>query len=184
MSDPGDAMLNDVLSEFRKLKRRAERAIAQVDDRSLFAMLDGDANSLAILMEHIGGNLRSRWTDFLTTDGEKPDRDRDREFVIEPDDTRARISERWETGWAALLSTLEGLQPADLQKIVYIRGEAHSVVQAINRALTHTSEHVGQIILLARHFAGGRWTTLSIPRGGSAAFNERLKAQGSGLKPA
>jgi hypothetical protein len=155
--------LDDCLLQLRKLKAQAEKAIAQIDDRQLFALLDPDANSIALIMKHVSGNMRSRWTDFLSTDGEKPDRDRDSEFEIDGE-TRAAILARWEQGWNLLFETLASLEPGDLAKTVTIRGEPHTVVQAINRQLSHYSAHVGQIVLLAKHFAGPEWKTLSIPK--------------------
>ena len=134
-------------------------------------MLDPEANSIAVLMKHIAGNMRSRWTDFLTTDGEKPDRDRDREF--EAEETRAATLARWNDGWDCTFRGLSALSPADLDRTVSIRGEAHSVVQAINRQLTHYAAHVGQIVLLAKHYAGVKWQTLSIPKGKSKEYLKR-----------
>jgi len=163
--------LADCLLQLRKVKRHAEKAIAQADDEAFFATLDPEANSIAILMKHVAGNMRSRWTDFLTTDGEKPDRGRDNEFLIEPGDTRASITARWEDGWSRLFAAVSALTPQDLERTVHIRGEAHTVVEAINRQLSHYSAHVGQIVLLAKHYRGDRWHSLSIPRGKSASFD-------------
>ncbi len=151
--------------------------MAQVSDDGFFATLDPDANSIAVLVKHIAGNLRSRWTDFLTSDGEKPDRRRDSEFEIEPSDSRAALLERWEAGWRALFAAIEPLEPDDLLRTVTIRGEPHSVLQAISRQLTHYGEHVGQIVLLAKHEAGKGWRTLSIERGKSEEFNRRQIAR-------
>ena len=156
--------IDDCLFQLRKLKAQADKAIAQVDDTQFFALLDPDANSIALIVKHVAGNMRSRWTDFLTTDGEKPDRHRDTEFEREAGDTRAAVMARWDAGWALLLNTLSSLTPADLGKTVTIRGEPHTVVQAINRQVSHYSAHVGQIVLLAKHYAGPRWQTLSIPK--------------------
>ena len=166
--------LDDVLVQLRKLKDQADKAVAQIDDEQLFAVLDPEANSIAVLMKHIAGNMRSRWTDFLTTDGEKPDRDRDREF--EAEETRAATLARWNDGWDCTFRGLSALSPADLDRTVSIRGEAHSVVQAINRQLTHYAAHVGQIVLLAKHYAGVKWQTLSIPKGKSKEFG-RIRTQ-------
>jgi hypothetical protein len=160
--------LEDCVLQLRKLKSQAEKAIAQIDEDRLFAVLDPEGNSIAVLMKHMAGNMRSRWTDFLTSDGEKPDRERDREFEMGPDDTPARVRASWEEGWARTLQTISSLAPDDLAKSVRIRGEPHSVVEAINRQLTHYAAHVGQIVLLAKHYAGPRWQSLSIPRGKSA----------------
>lgn len=162
--------LEDSVLQLRKLKNQADKALAQVGDAHLFASLDPEANSIAIIMKHMAGNMRSRWTDFLTTDGEKPDRYRDREFEVEPDETRASIFSAWEDGWNRVLQAVGSLTPDDLGKSVQIRGEAHTVVEAINRQMTHYAAHVGQIVLLAKHYAGTNWKTLSIPRGKSKEF--------------
>jgi len=169
--------LKDVAIEFRKLKTLADRAIAQVEDGDLFTTLDPESNSLAVLLQHLGGNLRSRWTDFLTTDGEKADRDRDAEFEPTPGTTRAELLEIWELGWSRLLGTIDGLLPVALEKTVTIRGEPHTVPQAIQRALIHTAYHVGQIVLLAKHARQGDWKNLSVPKRGSAAFNRTMAAR-------
>jgi Protein of unknown function (DUF1572) len=161
--------LDDSLVQFRKLKAQADKAIVQVDDAQFFSLIDADANSIALIVKHVAGNMRSRWTDFLTTDGEKPDRHRDAEFEREAADTREAVLARWEAGWELLFDTLSSLQPADLGKTVTIRSEPHTVVQAVNRQMSHYSAHVGQIVLLAKHFAGPRWQTLSIPRKGRGA---------------
>jgi len=159
--------LDDCLLQLRKVKRHAERALAQVDDEQLFVVLDPEANSIAMLVKHMAGNMRSRWTDFLTSDGEKPDRDRDSEFVIGADDTRASLLARWEDGWSRIVQAVSSLAPEDLERTVHVRGEAHTVLEAINRQLTHYAAHVGQIVLLAKHYAGPHWKSLSIPRGKS-----------------
>jgi len=156
--------IDDCLFQLRKLKSQADKAIAQVDDAQFFALLDPDANSIALIVKHVAGNMRSRWTDFLTSDGEKPDRQRDTEFECGAGDRRATVMARWDAGWELLLNTLSSLKPADLGKTVTIRGEPHTVVQAINRQVSHYSAHVGQIVLLAKHYAGPRWQTLSIPK--------------------
>src|SRR6185437_13734339 len=137
--------------------------------------LDGESNSIAITVKHMAGNMRSRWTDFLTSDGEKPDRDRDSEFA-DPPKTRDELLQMWEGGWTRLFSALEPLSDADLAKTVLIRGEAHSVMQAINRQIAHYANHIGQIVLLAKHFAGDRWQSLTIPRSRSGDFNRRVAA--------
>jgi len=173
---PGTFM-DATLRELRSLKRVAERAIIQVDDVQFFKTLDADTNSMAILVKHIAGNMRSRWSDFLTTDGEKPFRRRDSEFEIEPGDTRAALLERWEEAWKILLGTLEALGPADLERTVTIRTEPCSVVGAVQRSLVHYSDHIGQIILLAKHFAGENWQTLSVPRGKSEQHNAEFVAK-------
>ena len=156
--------IDDSLFQLRKLKAQAEKAIAQIDESQFFALLDEDANSIALIMKHVAGNMRSRWTDFLTTDGEKPDRHRDTEFEQEGGDTRDAIVARWNAGWEVLFHALSSLNVDDLAKTVTIRNEPHTVVQAINRQVSHYSAHVGQIVLLAKHFAGPRWQTLSIAK--------------------
>jgi len=163
--------LEDTFHQFRKLKELAEKALAQVADEYFFFALDDESNSVATIMKHIAGNLRSRWTDFLTSDGEKPDRHRDSEFVIEIGDTRSGLMQRWEAGLRCLFEALEPLKAADLSRTVLIRSEPHSVIQAINRQLTHYAYHVGQIVFLGKHFAGSGWKSLSIPKGKSEEFN-------------
>lgn len=163
----------DTLEAFRNYKKLAERALAQIADDEYFTTLDAESNSLAVIVKHVGGNLRSRWTDFLTADGEKPDRDRDSEFVAETD-TRAALTEIWETGWTMLFSTLEALAVEDFGRTVQIRGEDFSVVKAVNRSLAHTAYHVGQIAFLAKHLRAADWQTLSVPRGRSGEFNAFL----------
>lgn len=167
--------LEDATDQFHKLKELADKAVAQVADEQLFLLLDEASNSIAIVMKHLAGNMRSRWTDFLTSDGEKPDRTRDSEFVIEQGDTKDSILERWEAGWHCIFETLAPLRSEDLSRTVLIRGEPHSVMQAINRQLTHYAYHVGQIVYLAKHFAGGKWQSLSIPRGQSQRFNAAMQ---------
>ncbi|HSC78497.1 MAG TPA: DUF1572 family protein [Candidatus Acidoferrales bacterium] len=171
----GKPWLDDALLELRRLKRQAEKALAQVGDDDFFRVLDPESNSLAILVKHLTGNLRSRWTDFLTSDGEKPDRNRDSEFVIEPADTRAALMERWERGWKYLFDALEPLGEDDLMRTVQIRGEPHTIVQAVNRQLSHYAAHIGQMVFLAKHLAGAHWKTLSVPRGQSEQFNQKMK---------
>ena len=156
--------LDDSLVQLRKLKAQADKAMAQVDDRQFFAAIDPDANSIALIVKHVSGNMRSRWTDFLTSDGEKPDRDRDTEFELDGSDTRVAILAQWEAAWELLFKTIAALGPDDLSRTVTIRNEPHTVVQAINRQTSHYSAHVGQIVLLAKHFAGPNWQTLSIPK--------------------
>jgi hypothetical protein len=156
--------LDDSLFQLRRLKTQAERAFAQVDDSQFFALIDAGANSIALIVKHVTGNMQSRWTDFLTSDGEKPDRHRDSEFELESGDTRESLLARWEEAWALLFRTIGALEPDDLGRSVTIRQEPHTVVQAINRQMSHYSAHVGQIVLLAKHLAGSRWQTLSIPK--------------------
>ena len=162
--------LRDLAERFASLRRTSERAAAQVSDDAFFAAPDAETNSIAINLKHVGGNLRSRFTDFLTTDGEKPDRDRDGEFVVAPGETRADIEAVWADGWSALEGALASLTPDDLLRTIHIRGEAHTVLGALSRSLAHTASHTGQITLLAKHYAGDAWKTLSIPRGQSKTF--------------
>jgi uncharacterized damage-inducible protein DinB len=169
---------DETLLQFEKLKKNAEGALAQVPDEDLFAQLDPDANSIAVLVQHMAGNLRSRWTDFLTSDGEKLDRDRDSEFLHAAGTTRADLLHRWEEGWSRLFESLRGLREEDLTRTVLIRAEPHSVIRAIHRQMTHQAYHVGQLVLLARHLAGESWKTLSVPRGGSKEFNAQMFAKG------
>ena len=170
MTDLGRHYLDDAIAELRKYKKFADKAVAQVSDADYFRQLDPESNSVGLVMKHIAGNLRSRWTDFLTTDGEKADRNRDTEFEKHGSDSRESISARWESGWQALFDALAPLTGDDLQRTVEIRGQPHTVMQAINRQLTHYASHIGQIVFLAKHFAGDRWKTLSIPRGKSREF--------------
>lgn len=167
------AYLDDTAKLFRRQKTLADRAMAQIDDDAFFALLDPEANSVAVLVKHLAGNMRSRWQDFLTSDGEKPDRNRDSEFVIEPGQDRAWLTAYWESGWEILLDAIDSLNPEDLSRSVTIRGEPHLVMRAINRQIDHYSYHTGQIVLLCKHYAPV-WQTLSIPKGGSAAYNERM----------
>lgn len=167
--------LRDVLRQFRELKELAEKAMVQVPDEHFFSVLDDESNSIAIIVKHMAGNMRSRWTDFLVSDGEKPDRNRDSEFVVETGNTRASILQGWEAGWRCVFGALEPLKAEDLSKTVFIRSEPHSVIEAINRQLTHYAYHVGQIVLLAKHFAGTEWKPLSIPKGKSEEFNAMMR---------
>jgi hypothetical protein len=162
----------DSLDLFRYYKKLAERAMEQCPDEGLFATLDPESNSIATIVKHLAGNMRSRWTDFLTTDGEKPDRHRDTEFETPPQN-RAELLALWERGWKCLFDALEPLTDADLTKTVTIRAEPHSVMQAINRQMAHYSHHIGQILFAAKHFTTaktGKWDSLSVPRGGSKQF--------------
>lgn len=167
--------LDDVQARYRQYKDRCERAAAQVCDEEFFSPLGRNENSIAVLMKHVAGNLRSRWRDFLETDGEKPDRDRDSEFSAEGE-TRASVQAKWAEGWRVALDTLASLDPADVARTVTIRGEPLSVVQAIDRNLTHAAYHTGQIVQLARHFAR-TWQTLSIAPGESEEFNATMRAK-------
>jgi hypothetical protein len=159
-----DEYLDDVRLQFRKLKKLAEDALAQVQDEELNVTLDAESNSLAVIMKHMAGNLRSRFTDFLTTDGEKPDRNRDGEFEIEGQPGRATTFKDWESGWTRLFETLNALTPADLLKDVHVRGERLSVIQALDRQMSHHAYHVGQIVFLAKHLRSADWKNLSMPR--------------------
>ncbi len=171
----GAIMIEATLAEFRKLKKWADRAIAQVRDEDLFATLDTESNSIAVIMKHLAGNMRSRWSDFLSSDGEKPDRNRDMEFLTEPGDTRESRMEQWETGWRCVFETLESLTPGDLHKTVFVRAQPQPALEAIQRQLRHCAYHVGQIVFLAKHFAGNNWQTLTIPRGKSREFNTAMR---------
>lgn len=187
MSDLGAHYLANAIAEFRLLKKQGERAMAQLADEEFFVVLDPESNSIAVLVKHVAGNMRSRWTDFLTGDGEKPDRFRDQEFELDGDRKREEIMNWWEQGWQILFNALEPLQPEDAMRTVIIRQEPHTVVQAINRQLTHYATHIGQIVFLAKHLKSENWKTLSVPRGQSEQFNqqhlERLKAKADKDKP-
>jgi uncharacterized damage-inducible protein DinB len=167
--------IEDSLSLFRYYKKLAESAIEQVSDDELFKTLDEEMNSMAVIVKHMAGNMRSRWTNFLTSDGEKPDRDRDSEFIAPPQ-TRAELMRVWNQGWDRVFEALEPLKDADLERKVLIRGEPHSVMQAINRQIAHYSYHCGQIVFLAKHFRGSCWKSLTVPRNRSAEFNRRVLA--------
>src|ERR1700761_4377440 len=167
--------LEDCLALFRQYKGLAERAMEQATDEQLLTTLDPEANSIALIVKHLAGNMRSRWTDFLTTDGEKPDRNRDSEF-IDPPATREALMREGDDGWARVFGAIEPLSEKDLSRTTTIRGEPHSVMQAINRQLAHYPPHVGQIVLLAKHFGGERWRSLSVPRNQSAEFNRKVSA--------
>jgi uncharacterized damage-inducible protein DinB len=167
--------LKDSLDLFRQLKKQGERAIAQVSDEQLFQELHDGSNSIAIIVKHMVGNMRSRWVDFLTTDGEKPNRNRDSEFE-DPPATREELLKLWEEGWGHVFAALEPLKDEDLGRTVTIRTEAHSVMQAVNRQIAHYAMHTGQIIMLAKHFAHDQWQSLSIPRNRSAEFNRKVTA--------
>jgi hypothetical protein len=173
-----DALFIDELrGEARRYKDFADQALAQVDDAGFFFVLDAESNSLALIVKHVASNLRSRWTDVYATDGEKPDRRRDGEFELEPDDTRPALMTRWDAGWGCLLETLDRMEPADLGRTVLIRSEPHTVTRAALRSLAHTASHVGQIVLLAKHVTSDRWRTLSIPRGQSEQVNALMREQ-------
>jgi len=167
---------SDAVQSFRNYKTMAERAMEQVSDEEFFAAIDEEANSIAVIVKHLAGNLVSRWSDFLTTDGEKPTRDRDAEFEIR-DDSRELLMEFWELGWKTLFDNIEPLTVDDFSKTVTIRGQVHTIVEAFNRQLSHYAYHIGQIVLLAKHFKSSEWKTLSIPKNRSAEFNKFLSEQ-------
>lgn len=174
----------DAIRSFRSYKKLAERAIEQVSDDEFFRQIDAESNSIAIIVKHIAGNLHSRWRDLLTTDGEKPDRNRDTEFEL-AGDTRESLMQFWEMGWQTLFESVEPLTEEDFSKTVTIRCQPHTVVEAINRQLAHYAYHVGQIVLLAKHFRSGDWRTLSVPKNRSAEFNKYLaERQAAGNPPA
>lgn len=163
--------LDEIRRQLRGYKRLSEGALAQLKDEDFFVALDPESNSIAILIKHISGNMRSRFTDFLTTDGEKPDRHRDGEFELSDRPTRADLMNSWEEGWRVVFGVLDSLTPEDVMRTVQIRQEPHTVVQALNRALAHYATHLGQIVFLAKHFRSSEWQTLSVPRGKSEEFN-------------
>jgi hypothetical protein len=167
--------VTDSVAILRQYKKLAEAALAQVSDEQLQTTLDPESNSLAIIVKHMAGNMRSRWTDFLTTDGEKPDRNRDSEFE-QPPVNRAELMRIWEDGWSRLFAAIEPLADADLGRTVTIRGEAHSVMQAIHRQVAHYAYHCGQIVFLAKHLQSENWKCLSVPRKKSGEFNQRVLA--------
>jgi Protein of unknown function (DUF1572) len=167
--------VKDSTDLFRYYKRLGDRAMAQAPDEALFTSLDAQSNSIAIIVKHLAGNMRSRWTDFLSSDGEKPGRNRDSEFEAPPK-TRMELAVLWESSWKILFEALAPLTDADLPRTIRIRGEAHSVMQAISRNLGHTAYHVGQIVYLAKHFTGSNWTALTVPRGKSVEFNAKVAA--------
>ena len=173
MDDLATHYLDEARRQFRGHKRLGEAAMAQLKDEDFFRALDIEANSIAIIVKHLAGNMRSRFTDFLNSDGEKPDRHRDQEFEITGITTREEVMRYWEQGWSIVFSALESLKPEDVTRTVYIRQEPHSVLQAINRQIAHYAYHVGQIVFLAKHFRSADWKSLSIPRGKSEEFNRK-----------
>ena len=170
----GAHFLEDALRTFRDYKQLAERAFAQIEEADFFRTIDEESNSIAVSMKHMAGNMISRWTDFLTSDGEKPERNRDLEFVMLPETTRAEMIAYWEKGWQFTFAAIEPLQPEDLMRKVTIRGQDHTVVQAINRQIAHYAYHVGQIVYLAKHFKSNDWQSLSVPKNRSSEFNQFL----------
>jgi hypothetical protein len=173
----GSAYLEETMRSLRGHKRLAEGAMNQLSDAELFQVIDPESNSVAIIVKHIAGNMRSRWTDFLTSDGEKPDRHRDQEFIVDEHMTRENLMAMWERGWQCVFETLQSLQPDDLSGIVTIRGQEHTVLQAISRALAHYAYHVGQIVFVAKHLKSSDWKTLSVPRGKSEELNAEMQAK-------
>jgi hypothetical protein len=165
--------LDEARRQMRGHKRLAEGALAQLRDEELFIPLDAESNSVAVIIKHIAGNMRSRFTDFLTSDGEKPDRHRDLEFEITSTTTRAEVMRWWEQGWQIVFSAIDGLTPEHVLRTVTIRGEPHTVLQATNRQIAHYAYHIGQIVFLAKHFRSSEWKSLSIPRGKSEEFNRQ-----------
>lgn len=156
--------LDDAIRSYEKYRDLGAKAMAQLDGAQLFHALDPESNSIAVIVKHLRGNMLSRWTDFLTSDGEKPDRDRDSEFEMAEGTTREEVERWWDEGWSTVINTLQSLRPTDLDRVITIRGEPHSVLQAIQRNLLHAAYHVGQIVLLAKHLRGEAWQSLSIPR--------------------
>ena len=173
----GEHYLADALHWFRYYKELAERAFAQISEGDFFRTIDDESNSIAVNIKHMAGNMRSRWTDFLTTDGEKPERNRDLEFVMLPETTKADLLAYWEQGWTALFGAIEPLKPDDLLRTITIRGQDHTVVQAIDRQIAHYAYHVGQIVYLAKHFKASDWQWLSVPKNKSAEFNAKLQSR-------
>jgi uncharacterized protein DUF1572 len=167
--------IEDSIASLRAHKKLAEKALEQITDEKFFATIDEESNSIAVIMKHMAGNMLSRWTDFLTTDGEKADRNRDLEFVIEPMTTKADVLAYWNRGWNCVFAALEHLELPDFERKVLIRGEEHTIVQAVNRQLTHYAYHIGQIVFLAKHFRSSEWKSLSIPKNKSAEFNQYLE---------
>ncbi|HLJ90989.1 MAG TPA: DinB family protein [Candidatus Angelobacter sp.] len=165
------AYLQEAQRNFRSYKKLAERAFEQLRDEDFFYVPDPESNSIATIVKHMAGNMRSRWTDFLTSDGEKPNRNRDQEFEMSSATTRADVLRWWEEGWNTVFQTLESLKPEDVSRTVHIRGEAHSVLQAINRQVAHYSHHIGQILYLGKHIRKAEWKSLSVPKGKSAEYN-------------
>jgi hypothetical protein len=174
MPDVAAHYLDESRRQMRGHKRLAEGAMAQLRDDELFITLDAESNSVAVIVKHMAGNMRSRFTDFLTTDGEKPDRHRDQEFEMTATTTRSEVMTWWEEGWSRVIGAIESLEPEDLMRKVTIRGEPHTVLQAINRQIAHYAQHTGQIVFLAKHIRSSKWKTLSIARGKSEELNTKL----------
>ncbi len=183
MSDLATHYLEESRRQFRGHKRMGEAAMAQLTDEDFLVILDPESNSVAIIVKHLAGNMRSRFTDFLTSDGEKPDRFRDREFEITPATTRADVMKWWEEGWSIVFAAIDALKPEDVMRTVTIRSEPHTVLQAINRQIAHYAQHIGQIVLLAKHLRSSEWKTLSVPRGKSEEFKTAPPKSDKGLPP-
>jgi hypothetical protein len=183
MTDLAAHYVDEARRQFRGHKRLAEGALAQLRDEEFFVTLDPESNSVAILVKHLAGNMRSRFTDFLTTDGEKPDRFRDREFELNAATTRAEVMKWWEEGWNCVFAALDALKPRDVMRTVTVRGQPHTVLQAINRQIAHYAQHTGQIVFLAKHLRSSKWKTLSIPRGKSEEFKTASPKSDRGLPP-
>lgn len=177
MQDLASHYLEESRRQFRGSKRLAEGAIAQLSDAELFAALDAESNSVAVIIKHLAGNMRSRFSDFLTSDGEKPDRHRDQEFEINAGTSRADVMGWWEQGWAIVFAALDTAKTEDVIRTVTIRGEPHTVLQAINRQVAHYAYHIGQIVFLAKHLRLNEWKSLSVPRGKSEEFNRKMMAE-------
>ena len=173
MTDAASHYLEEARRQLRGHKRMGEKAMSQLQDQEFFVTLDPESNSIAILVKHLGGNMRSRFTDFLTSDGEKPDRFRDREFEVTPATTRTEVMNWWDQGWTTVFGAIDPLKPEDVMRTITIRGEPHSVLQAINRQIAHYAQHIGQIVFLAKHLRSSEWKTLSIARGKSEEFNQQ-----------
>jgi hypothetical protein len=174
--DPACHYLEEVRRQFRGYKKLAEGALAQITDQEMFLALDAESNSAAVIVKHMAGNMRSRFTDFLTSDGEKPDRHRDQEFEVDSGGTRAEVLARWEAGWASLFAAVDALKPEDVMRTVTIRGEPHTVLQALNRQVAHYAYHAGQMVFLAKHLRSQDWKSLSVPRGKSEEVNQKMMA--------
>lgn len=177
MPETLEPVLRECIAVFTKQKALAERAMAQLSDAEVFAAIDSDANSIAVIVKHLHGNMRSRWTGFLISDGEKPDRHRDAEFELTASTSRDEVMRWWEAGWGYLFAALDELTPAQLSATVTIRGQQLSVTAAILRQLDHYGQHIGQIVLLAKHFRGAEWQSLSIPRGKSEEFLAQVRSK-------
>ena len=181
MIDIASHYLEEARRQFRGHKRMAESAMTQLRDEDFFVTLDPEANSVAILVKHLAGNRHSRFTDFLTSDGEKPDRFRDREFELNPATSRADVMKWWEEGWSCVFAAIEALRPEDVMRTVTVRGEPHTVMQAVNRQIAHYAQHTGQIVFLSKHLRSGDWKTLSIPRGKSEEYKSVAPKSDKGL---